>query len=266
MKSSGFTLIELIVVISIIALLMALSLPVSHRVREGAMATTCQANIRQLLLEFQHYEAAHERLPYGFAAGKPPPADGWLGSLAFNMPGWYWPNFIAAVNYKSLRDRRILECPAKHLDDPWLQRDVLCGNYGVNRSLCRSERDVWQYREAFEGLPLSTSTVRHPGSSLLLVDSGYALICWWQARDDPLMEVAGPGITDTAYVPGLAINKDRVLWSEQFDDAISGRHPDKTVNVGFLDGHIERKKADDLLVEKIDEGKYRNRSPLWEPE
>jgi hypothetical protein len=28
---------------------------------------------------------------------------------------------------------------------------------------------------------------------------------------------------------------------------------------------VERKKADDLLVEKIKEDKYRNLSPLWEP-
>jgi prepilin-type N-terminal cleavage/methylation domain-containing protein/prepilin-type processing-associated H-X9-DG protein len=264
MKSSGFTLVELLVVISIISLLLALSLPVYRSTRERAMATACQANIRQLSLAFQQYETAYQRLPYGFAAMRqPPPPSGSLNNPAMDIPGWYWPNFVGAVQYKTLRDRRILECPAKHLDGSLLQDSVLCGNYGVNRSVCRSVADIEKYRGAFGGPPLSTSTVRHPGSTLLLVDSGYALICWWHVRDDPLMD--GAAIADTAYIPGLSINKDRELWPGQIDDAKAGRHPNKTVNVGFLDGHVERKKADDLLVEKIKEDKYRNLSPLWEP-
>jgi len=266
MKSSGFSLIELLVVISIITILAALSLPISRSIRQRARATACQSNIRQLLLEFQHYEAANQSLPYGFAAMySPPPPGGYLSNPGFDTPGWYWPNFIKAVSQKTRRDWRILECPAKHLDDHTLQGSVLAGNYGVNRSVCRSAFDVKRYRDAFGGPPLSTSTVRHPGSTLLLVDSGYALICWWQARDDPLMELKGSTITDTAYIPGMTINKDRELWPEQIDDAIGGRHPNKTVNVGFLDGHVECKKADDLLVTRTEEDTYRNRSPLWEP-
>jgi len=145
-----------------------------------------------------------------------------------------------------------------------MQDSVLAGNYGVNRSVCRSAYDAAKYASDFGGPPLSTSTISHPGSTLLLVDSGYALICWWHARDDPLMD-GGTAITDAAYIPGMTINKDRVLWPEQIDDAISGRHPNKTVNVGFVDGHVDGKSADDLLVRKIGEDTYRNRSPLWEP-
>ena len=40
--------------------------------------------------------------------------------------------------------------------------------------------------------------------------------------------------------------------------------PNKTVNVGFADGHVTRKKADDLFVEKAADA-YMNRSPLWLP-
>ena len=48
------------------------------------------------------------------------------------------------------------------------------------------------------------------------------------------------------------------------DDAIHGRHANKTVNNGFADGHITREKADNLLVEKTGET-YRNKFPLWQP-
>lgn len=265
MKSSGFTLVELLVVIAIISLLLALSLPVYKSIRDRAGTIACQANIKDLSLAFQLYETAYQRLPYGFAALRlPAPPGGYLSNPAVDLPGWYWPNFVDAVQDKTLRAQRILECPAKRLDDPLLQDNVLCGNYGVNRSVCRSPADLPKYRDAFGGPPVSTSTVRHPGSTLLLVDSGYALICWWHVRDDPLMDDAA-AIADTAYIPGLSINKDREFRPGQMDDAKLGRHPNRTVNVGFLDGHVDNKNADELLVEKIEEDKYRNLSPLWEP-
>jgi prepilin-type processing-associated H-X9-DG protein len=65
-------------------------------------------------------------------------------------------------------------------------------------------------------------------------------------------------------VPGLEINKKKDLWPGQHQDAIYGRHPSKSVNVGFADGHVSRKKADDLFVEKTETG-YKNRIPLWLP-
>ena len=72
-------------------------------------------------------------------------------------------------------------------------------------------------------------------------------------------------IEDSSYVPGLTINKERTnLWFGQEKDAIEGRHPGKTVNVGFADGHVSQKQADQLLVEET-EGSYKNRTPLWRP-
>ena len=58
--------------------------------------------------------------------------------------------------------------------------------------------------------------------------------------------------------------KERAIWPGQENDAINGRHPHKTVNVGFADGHCARIKADKLLVEKTGDT-YKNRSPLWLP-
>jgi prepilin-type processing-associated H-X9-DG protein len=71
-------------------------------------------------------------------------------------------------------------------------------------------------------------------------------------------------IEDAAYVPGLEINKTKDLWPGQEGDAIKGRHTNQTVNVGFVDGHVNRLKADKLFVEKIEAG-YKNRYPLWRP-
>ena len=266
MRSSGFTLVELLVVIAVIALLAALLLPVLHSARQQARATVCQAHIRQLAIEFHQYEAEHETLPYGIWAMRRTPPGGSVGDARYDLPGWYWPNFIGAVRSRSKRERKILECPSKQLGS---SRSILWGNYGVNRSLCRSAADAKPFVQEFGAPPLSTSRIRHPGSTVLLADSGYALICWWDATLEPPNRYTGAMALDTVYIPGLEINVERELLPEQIEDAIGGRHPNKTVNVGFADGHVERKKASALEVEKTGEAEtpvYRNRTPLWDPE
>ncbi len=51
----GFTLIEMLVVIGIIALLAAILFPVFGRVREGGRRTACSSNLQQLGLSFRQY-------------------------------------------------------------------------------------------------------------------------------------------------------------------------------------------------------------------
>ncbi len=267
MRPRGFTLVELLVVIAIIAMLAALVFPVFHMAREHAKATVCQAHIRQLAIEFHQYEVSHDRLPYGLWGMRTAPAGGYLGDMRYDIPGWYWPNFIGAVRYRSRRDRKILECPSRHLTSG-MSSTILWGNYGVNRFLCRSVGDLHPYAKEFPGPPLSMSDIRSPGSTLLLADSGYTLICWWDTAAEPPDRYSGPLAFGTAYIPGMDINMDKELLPGQIDDAIGGRHPNKTVNVGFADGHVDPKKADSLAVEKVTEGEedaYLNRKPLWVP-
>ncbi len=267
MKRRGFSLIELLVVISIIVMLVALMVPVSRRIRDESRTVVCQSNIRQLQLQFQAYQEDHGAMPYGFSFRFTPPAPGWyMGDLRVDAPGWYWPNYLGIIKNRGRRDEKIMKCPSKNMDEYLLELSELSGNYGVNRSICRSGNEIYsKYEEGFGGPPLSATSVRRQAETLLLVDSGYALICWWQVRDDPLMEIQSGSMADTAYVPGLSINQARDLLPGQINDAVDGRHPGKTVNVGYLDGHVAREKAEDLLVEKAEDGSYRNLS-LWEPD
>ncbi len=265
MRRCGFTLIEVLIVIGVISLLTGILIPVLRSCREQARAVVCSSNIKQLAVGLLTYEAEKGGFPPAFEYTKTPPEGGYAGFSQYDRTGWWWFNYLEGFYKQTEKKRTVLRCPSKNLGrDNYLSDNILCGNYGVNRSVCKSPGNVLSRRKEFYGATYSMADIKQPAKTLLLVDSGYSMITWWHAADTPPYKL-GRMIEDTAYIPGMKINDEKKLWFGQEEDAIEGRHPGKTVNAAFADGHTGRKKADEFLVEKTDYG-YENLKPPWQPE
>lgn len=96
---SAFTLIELLVVIGIIAILLALLLPVFQSVRSRAQAAECLVNQRQVGMAILQYEVEHQ--------GAFPPRVLWKGY-------WYtWADYLVDWGYIAAANRNRLNCPVR---------------------------------------------------------------------------------------------------------------------------------------------------------
>ena len=267
MRRRGFTIIELLVVIAVIALLTAILMPVLLAVRQRARMMLCNSNQHQLLLSFTLYQQETGVFPYGFsdkglASTLKPPPGGWAGR-GIDKKGWWWFHYLRNISDISLDKGSVVWCPSRNVDDSQDARTLLCGNYGVNRSVCRDAQGVTS--SSFSGEPLRAGQVKRPSATLLISDSGYSLLSWMAAVDTGSPPFENPARVNSFYIPGLLLNQTRGELTGH-PDAIEGRHPGGMLNLGFADGHTDSRPAEFLGggIDCTDPADVRL-SSLWSP-
>ena len=110
MRRSAFTLVELLVVITIIGILIGLLLPAVQSARESGRRTQCANNLKQLTLGARQHETAHTYFPTGGWANY------WSGDPNFGtgqtQPGGWTYNILPFIEQQPVHDMGIGMAPA----------------------------------------------------------------------------------------------------------------------------------------------------------
>jgi prepilin-type N-terminal cleavage/methylation domain-containing protein/prepilin-type processing-associated H-X9-DG protein len=127
----GFTLVELLVVISIIGIMLGLLLPAVQAAREAARCAQCQNNVRQIGIAAHNYEGCYKRFP---SLGKFVPVGGVAWSVhSFLLPFIEENGINRLINFNDTYDdqpqvttQRIgtYICPSEQNDVPFFEEQT----------------------------------------------------------------------------------------------------------------------------------------------
>jgi prepilin-type N-terminal cleavage/methylation domain-containing protein/prepilin-type processing-associated H-X9-DG protein len=156
-NNSGFTLIEILVVIGIIALLAAILFPVLSRARENARSRVCLSNLQQLGLAFQQYvQDAGRRYPGAGEYQKWGNGGHWVSGVSSSTEGLAGnssPFDLSATNpsadlekgalYPYVRSGAVYHCPSvKDGDIKRVSYSMNCALAGMNDVRLRTPTEI----------------------------------------------------------------------------------------------------------------------------
>jgi len=227
----GFTLIEMLVVISVIAILMAILMPSLSRARSQAMSVVCSSNLRQLVLANVGYATENGG---SFVPGA---SDIWDNSGHHRWHG-VRDDLNEAFDAKRgplaeyLADGKVKECPGA-IDlvksKQWnVSFEKGCGGYGYNMTYLGSR--LWQegyhygQKESYEQTT-RMSEVAKPFATLMFADCAF-------------YQHGKYAIEYSFAEPRFWVSGGRVWTSSMPSPSIHFRHKGRA-NVGWADGHVE---------------------------
>lgn len=164
----GFTLVELLVVITIIGILIALLLPAVQAAREAARRTQCSNNLKQMGVAVLNHESAHGHFPAGGWGW------GWVGDpdqgFGRLQPGGWIYNCLPYLEQQALHDIGLGKTFAEKRT---LNRTMVATPLAIFQ--CPTRRRAMPY-PTYSGYDLNWVNVEDP-PSLRVVRSDYAVNC-----------------------------------------------------------------------------------------
>jgi prepilin-type N-terminal cleavage/methylation domain-containing protein len=152
-KTKGFTLVELLVVIGIIAMLIAILLPALRRAQESAKRVLCLNNHKQLVLAARTYASDwKDALPF-VNSNATESAGGWRGKTGEAFPGWLYQypdksledHLRKGVLWKYLNNAKIYRCPFD--PPPYMLGPVQnLTSYCMNAAMKNDGNGGWSYK------------------------------------------------------------------------------------------------------------------------
>jgi prepilin-type N-terminal cleavage/methylation domain-containing protein len=119
-RGRGFTLVELLVVIGIIALLVAILMPALSRARDQSNRAKCMSNVRQLLIATQMYCSENKGgLPWStWDNPAPPGGDGWVYKKPRVQGNDFLPQDVEqGLYWQYAKSHDVFKCPGARFDE-----------------------------------------------------------------------------------------------------------------------------------------------------
>jgi len=274
-QNKAFTLVELLVVISIIAMLLGVLMPVLAKARLGGQTTLCIANVRRIAIASALYTQEYKSFPpFRMTNDGGPTGPKYVNKYGREQPRWQWffdqgigpvinPSQFLTDTKKTFNDKDTLIMTNQYFFCPSFKfveynaNDIRNGSYGYNYQYLGNSNT---YEGKHVNFPVSLNRIVRPSETVIIADSRGAGIPHGvhSYTLDPPKIARSTGFQSFAfYKSGAAIQQSPA----------DGRHSGKA-SASFVDGHAKSMSLTSLGYVLDDKGEVlpddpRGSNCLW---